>query len=106
MAGLLEEASRAGRVVSVALLTDLPAGEAQFLSADVWQTRLGGLTPKPWAPDAEAVAEWVDGLGGDGFETVREIRLCPDCHNKRSQAQRREPEQTMVQSMVQAMVKA
>ena len=69
MAGLLEEASRAGRVVSVALLTDLPAGEAQFLSADVWQTRLGGLTPKPWAPDAEAIAEWVDGLGEDGFET-------------------------------------
>ncbi len=69
MAGLLEEASRAGRVVSVALLTDLPAGEVQFLSADVWQTRLGGLTPKPWAPDAEAIAEWVDGLGDGGFET-------------------------------------
>ena len=69
MAGLLEEASRAGRVVSVAVLTDLPAGEAQFLSADVWQTRLGGLTPKPWAPDAAAVAEWADGLGDDGFET-------------------------------------
>ena len=69
MAGLLEEASRAGRVVSVALLTDLPAGEAQFLSADVWQTRLGGLTPKPWAPDEAAIAEWVDGLGDGGFET-------------------------------------
>jgi len=69
MAGLLEEASRAGRVVSVAMLTDLPAGEAQFLSADVWQTRLGGLTPKPWGPDEAAIAEWVDGLGDGGFET-------------------------------------
>jgi len=69
MAGLLEEASRAGRVVSVAMLTDLPTGEAQFLSADVWQTRLGGLTPKPWAPDEAAIAEWVDGLGDGGFET-------------------------------------
>ncbi|WP_428540615.1 DUF4159 domain-containing protein [Profundibacter sp.] len=69
IAGLLEEASRAGRVVSVTMLTDLPAGEAQFLSADVWQTRLGGLTPKPWAPDEVAIAEWVDGLGDGGFET-------------------------------------
>lgn len=69
IAGLLEEASRAGRVVSVAVLTDLPAGEMQFLSADVWKTRIAGLTPMPWQPSREDVAEWSDRFGTDGFET-------------------------------------
>ncbi len=69
IAGLLEEASRAGRVVSVAVLTDLPAGEMQFLSADVWQTRLAGITPQAWEPTREDMGEWVDGFGADGFET-------------------------------------
>jgi len=69
ISGLLEEASRAGRVVSVAVLTDLPAGEMQFLSADVWQTRLAGLTPNAWQPTREDVAEWADQFGADGFDT-------------------------------------
>ncbi|MCK4712041.1 MAG: LytTR family transcriptional regulator, partial [Marinosulfonomonas sp.] len=69
IAGLLAEASRVGRTVSVAILTDLPAGEMQFLSADVWQTRLVGFTPQAWQPDAKAVAEWSDAFGAEGFET-------------------------------------
>lgn len=69
IAGLLEEASRAGRVVSVAVLTDLPAGEIQFLSADVWQTRLAGVTPKAWQPTREDVAAWADGFGEEAFDT-------------------------------------
>ncbi|HGG64707.1 MAG TPA: DUF4159 domain-containing protein, partial [Rhodobacteraceae bacterium] len=32
-------------------------------------TRLGGLEPKPWEPNPEAVAEWLDGLGDTSFET-------------------------------------
>ena len=69
IAGLLEDASRAGRVVSVAVLTDLPVGEMQFLSADVWQTRLADLTPQAWQPTREDVAAWADGFGADGFDT-------------------------------------
>jgi len=69
IAGLLEEASRAGRVVSVVVLTDLPAGEVQFLSADVWQTRLAGITPQAWEPTREDMGAWVDAFGTDGFET-------------------------------------
>ncbi len=66
---LLEEASRAGRVVSVVVLTDLPAGEIQFLSADVWQTRLAGLTPNAWEPSVKDIDAWIDGFGADGFDT-------------------------------------
>lgn len=69
IAGLLEEASRAGRVVSVVVLTDLPAGEMQFLSADVWQTRLAGVIPQAWQPTRQEVGDWVDGFGAGGFET-------------------------------------
>ena len=70
ISGLLDQASRAGRVVSVAVLTDLPAGEVQFLSADVWKTRIAGLKPKPWLPDAKAVVAWSERLGKGSFETV------------------------------------
>ncbi len=69
ISGLLEEASRAGRVVSVVVLTDLPAGEMQFLAADVWQTRLAGLTPRAWEPTRADVAVWADGFGTQAFDT-------------------------------------
>ena len=69
ISGLLEEASRAGRTVSVAVLTDLPAGEMQFLSADVWQSRLAGLRPQAWEPTRESMGEWADAFGAGGFET-------------------------------------
>jgi len=69
IAGLLNEASRAGRVVSVAVLTDLAAGQAQFLSADVWQTRIAGLKPQAWTPDTEALQKWQDSFDKDSFDT-------------------------------------
>jgi len=69
ISALLNEAARAGRTTSVAVLTDLPAGPAQFLSADVWQTRVAGMQPKAWFPDDEAVENWLSGFGENGFDT-------------------------------------
>ncbi len=59
---LLEEAGRAGRTVSVVALTDLPAGEAQFLSADAWAGRLPSFTPAAFGPDMDAALEWAAAL--------------------------------------------
>ncbi len=64
----LDEAARAGRPVAVVSLTDLPAGDLPFQSADVWATRLPSLTPKPWDPDDAAVAAWSGALQGS-FQT-------------------------------------
>jgi len=66
----LDEAGRAGRTVALVSLTDLPApGEAlPFLAADAWAARLPSLQPRPWEPDAEAVAAFADGLEGN-FDT-------------------------------------
>ncbi|KPU84275.1 LytTR family transcriptional regulator [Marinosulfonomonas sp. PRT-SC04] len=69
IAGLLEEASRAGRVVSLAVLTDLPQTEMQFLSADIWQTRLAGIQPQAWQPSREDIVAWSARFGADGFDT-------------------------------------
>jgi hypothetical protein len=66
---LLDEASRDGRVAAVVLLTDLPVGDVPFQAADAWATRLPGITPAPWLPDAQAVTEWAGGLKPGGFET-------------------------------------
>ena len=66
--GLLADAGRAGRPVAIASLTDLPAEGPQFLAADAWARRLPALEPKPWEPDAAAVAEWAAALEG-GFES-------------------------------------
>ncbi|MFT5870262.1 MAG: hypothetical protein ACI8TF_002384 [Paracoccaceae bacterium] len=61
---LLEEAGRAGRPVSFVRLTDLPSGDLQVQSADVWRARLDNLTPDPFAPDMLAVLEWAETLQG------------------------------------------
>jgi hypothetical protein len=66
---LLEEASRSGRPVSVALLTDLPAGPLAFQAAPVWESRLAGLTPSPWEPDPQVLADWAAAQTGQSFET-------------------------------------
>ncbi len=69
ISGLLTEASRTGRVVSVAVLTDVQAGAPQFLSADVWQSRIENLQPSAWFPDADALKEWAASFGENGFDT-------------------------------------
>ncbi len=65
---LIGEAGRAGRPVALVALTDLPAGELPFQAASAWARRLPALEPKPWEPDAAALAAWADALEG-GFET-------------------------------------
>ncbi len=61
---LLEEAGRAGRRVALAPLTDLPAGEVAFQSANAWSARLPALTPAPYAPDFAAATEWAGAIDG------------------------------------------
>lgn len=68
MAGLIEEAGRAGRPVAVVLLTDLPADGPPFRAAQDVSARLAGLAPRPWAPDMEAARGWLDAAPGS-FET-------------------------------------
>jgi hypothetical protein len=65
---LIGEAGRAGRPVALVALTDLPAGELPFQAADAWARRLPSLEPRPWEPDAAALADWAGGLEGS-FET-------------------------------------
>ena len=62
------EAAQAGRETAVIVLTDIPAGDVPFRSADVWRAELPGLAPAAWAPDGDVVADWADGLGS-GFDT-------------------------------------
>ncbi|MGO4914134.1 DUF4159 domain-containing protein [Pseudogemmobacter sp. W21_MBD1_M6] len=69
IAALLEDAARGGRPVAIALLTDLPAGALAFQAANVWESRLTGLTPRPWEPDAQAVQRWIAAQSGARFET-------------------------------------
>ena len=65
----LAEAGRAGRPAALVSLTDLPPGNLVFQSAEAIRTRLPGLTPKPWAPDPAALADWAGGLDG-AFDTL------------------------------------
>lgn len=65
---VLTDAGRAGRPVAVATLTALPEGGLPFQAADSWASRLPGLAPEPWAPDAKAVEAWAQGLNG-AFQT-------------------------------------
>jgi hypothetical protein len=62
---LLAEAQRSDRPVAIVPLTDLPAGETSFRSADFWVERRAGLDPAPWAPAADAVADWAALLPDD-----------------------------------------
>ncbi|HPD93531.1 MAG: DUF4159 domain-containing protein [Rhodobacter sp.] len=65
----LEAAQRAGRTVSVVSWTDAPEGAPEFRAADHWRERLTGLAPRPWAPAAGAVPDWIAGLPA-GTETL------------------------------------
>ncbi|MCH2078543.1 MAG: DUF4159 domain-containing protein [Rhodobacteraceae bacterium] len=67
---LLADASRDGRPVAIAQLTEADASEITFQAAESWQPRLAGFEPQPWMPDEaahEAFAARVADV--DGFET-------------------------------------
>jgi hypothetical protein len=59
---LLEEAGRAARPVALVALTDLPAGEPVFQSANAWAARLPSISPAPYAPDYAAATQWSEGV--------------------------------------------
>jgi hypothetical protein len=59
VSALLDEAGRSARPVSVVALTNLPAGDLAFQSANAWSARLPSITPAPFAPDYAAAVEWV-----------------------------------------------
>ena len=60
---LIEDAGRAGRLVALVQLTDLPpVGDLPFQSASVWTARLDNLAPAPFAPDMTAALTWAEGL--------------------------------------------
>ncbi|MBD3680070.1 MAG: DUF4159 domain-containing protein [Rhodobacteraceae bacterium] len=60
----LDDAAQEGRTVAVVSLTDLPAGELPFQSADAWSARLAGIEPRPWQADADDVLQWAAALEG------------------------------------------
>jgi len=59
---VLEEAARADRPVALVALTDLPEGPLPLREAGFWAERVGGISPAPFAADAETVAEWAESL--------------------------------------------
>ena len=65
----LTEAGRAGRPVAVLQLTD--PEPPVFQAADVWGSRLAGLTPQPWQPNPDLAAAAEVALAGveGGFDT-------------------------------------
>lgn len=67
IAGLLIEAGRKGRPVALVRLSEAPAGEIRFQTADAWQDRLAGLQPLAWQPDPST--DWPARLPADEFET-------------------------------------
>ncbi len=61
---LLDDAGRAGREVALVQLTDLPAGEVSFQTANAWAPRIPTLEPAPYAPDMDAAVDWTTSLEG------------------------------------------
>ncbi|WP_172299446.1 DUF4159 domain-containing protein [Pseudoruegeria sp. HB172150] len=65
----LDEASRLGRPVALATLTDLEAGELPFRAADAWAQTLPSLKPNPWEPSPAALEAWIAELPDESFDT-------------------------------------
>ncbi|SNS39689.1 DUF4159 domain-containing protein [Antarctobacter heliothermus] len=65
--GLLAEAGRDTRPVALMRLTD--PTPVQFLSADVLRTRLSGIQPEPWQPDADSTERAIGFLPETRFDT-------------------------------------
>ncbi|WP_299966459.1 DUF4159 domain-containing protein [uncultured Roseobacter sp.] len=65
----LSRASRAGRTVAFLSLTRPQA--PVFQTADSWRSRLPGLQPAPWQPDAARIAQMRSFIAEiDGFDTL------------------------------------
>ncbi|RPE67182.1 putative membrane protein (TIGR02226 family) [Pacificibacter maritimus] len=58
----LDDADRSGRLVSLITLTDLPAGDLQFLPARAWQSIIAAQTPAANTPNADAVIAVLQSL--------------------------------------------
>ena len=69
---LLDRADRTGRPAAVHVLTEPLPGDNRlpFREARDWVQRLPGLEPAAWAPDRAGFAAWLEGVEGEGFETI------------------------------------
>ena len=65
---LLAEAGRAGRTAAVLRLTT--PEEPVFQAPDQWHARIAGLTPQPWEPSEDLIAQAAAALGDGPFDTV------------------------------------
>ncbi|WP_210093695.1 DUF4159 domain-containing protein [Ruegeria sp. HKCCSP346] len=65
----LSEAGRAGRTVAILRLTEPET--PVFQAAEAWRGRLPGLTPNPWQPNADQIAQIIAALNAvdGGFDT-------------------------------------
>jgi len=65
----LDAASRAGRPVALAMLTD-PASRPVFQAAEAQAERLPALEPLAWEPSAAMMADFAQALPDGGFDTL------------------------------------
>ncbi len=66
----LAEAARDGRTAALVSLTNLPPEVPVFQDARAVAQRLPSVQPQPFAPDGEALAEWLGNLSGlPAFDT-------------------------------------
>ena len=65
---MLAEAGREGRTAAILRLS--APEQAAFQSADLWRSRIAGMTPQPWTPTPDMVARAIDLLPEGGFETL------------------------------------
>lgn len=61
----LAEAARDGRTAAIVTLTGVPPEPPVFQDAQAVQQRIPALQPRPFAPDADALAAWANSLTGD-----------------------------------------
>ncbi|MDW4549957.1 DUF4159 domain-containing protein [Defluviimonas sp. D31] len=66
----LSDAGRAGRPVALVSLADPSAGGPVFAAADAVAASLPALEPKPWEPEAGALADLAAALPEGGFDTL------------------------------------
>jgi len=67
---ILSEAGRDGRPVALVALSDPPAGELNFQTADTLIATLAGFEPNAWGAEQSAITDWQTRLGSDSFDTV------------------------------------